>query len=512
MTQRYIRTLRRRRNFTLLLSRSVLNRLGAVALGPDHVARQLKSPPAQDGGRALQAWPDRTGPRPDALVSCERPHGGSPECAESSCRSSRSRQRPRLGVVEQDGFDRDAPATARALWRSGQRFRLEDGSASNERPPRRIPCAAGGLPPRGAPDRPSVRAWSSASLRRGTSGPLAMSAGTVSTCGHVALEDANTDALEDLLDRLDLVSANTQFRKPPAAPGHLCGLQEKAAERTRAECHEETGATRSCAGSHSRAPPRHQLRHHGSAGSPVRPPTPDLRLAAPRPALPDAPKAAATALLSRTVGHPREASIRGAFVGALGYQREVEYSDISTAVRAAAEQTVPLMRPAQKSLPATLKDAFERLLDERQQAAVNDAIRSITAAGPDVKSRAVWTAVRTLTGAKRRVALNLAGDTPEERRNELRDFFAGIVNAPASPLPPPALRLPLDTPLPAEEGLLHQRPVTKENVVLFARKTSGGKARSAPTKSRSKRCGSRCVALPGHRRHERTCARWRSCA
>uniref|UniRef100_A0A1I8JGQ5 Reverse transcriptase domain-containing protein n=1 Tax=Macrostomum lignano TaxID=282301 RepID=A0A1I8JGQ5_9PLAT len=121
------------------------------------------------------------------------------------------------------------------------------------------------------------------------------------------------------------------------------------------------------------------------------------------------------------------------------------------------------------------EDAFERLLDERQQAAVDDAIRSITAAGPDVKSRAVWTAVRTLTGRKKRVALNLAGDTPEERRNELRDFFfAGIVNAPASPLPA-SFALPLDTPLPAEEDFC-TRPVTTEDVVLYARKTSGGKA------------------------------------
>jgi hypothetical protein len=120
------------------------------------------------------------------------------------------------------------------------------------------------------------------------------------------------------------------------------------------------------------------------------------------------------------------------------------------------------------------EEAFARLLDERQQAAVDDAIQTITSVGPDVRSRAVWTAVRTLTGRKKRVALNLAGDTPEERRNELRDFFAGIVNAPATPLPA-NFALPADTPLPAEEDF-RTSPVTTEDVVLFARRTPGGRA------------------------------------
>uniref|UniRef100_A0A1I8GXR1 Transcriptional regulator n=1 Tax=Macrostomum lignano TaxID=282301 RepID=A0A1I8GXR1_9PLAT len=69
----------------------VLNRLGAVALGPDHVARQLKSPSAQDGGRALQLGPIVQGLGPDAL----------------------------------DGFDHPLPPCPLAV---GQRFGLEDGS------------------------------------------------------------------------------------------------------------------------------------------------------------------------------------------------------------------------------------------------------------------------------------------------------------------------------------------------------------------------------------------------
>uniref|UniRef100_A0A1I8GGM3 ANK_REP_REGION domain-containing protein n=1 Tax=Macrostomum lignano TaxID=282301 RepID=A0A1I8GGM3_9PLAT len=70
----------------------VLNGLGAVALGPDHVARQLKSPPAQDGGRALQLGPIVQGLGPDAL----------------------------------DGFDHRLPQPSPLAV--GQRFGLEDGS------------------------------------------------------------------------------------------------------------------------------------------------------------------------------------------------------------------------------------------------------------------------------------------------------------------------------------------------------------------------------------------------
>jgi hypothetical protein len=206
-----------------------------------------------------------------------------------------------------------------------------------------------------------------------------------------------------------------------------------------------------------------------------------------------------------------------AFVNTLGERRDAEYADISAAVRAAAEKTVPLMRPTQRTLPVWQSDptimqarlgierlrrsrqptndaeeAFARLLDERQQAAVDDAVRSITGAGPDVRPRAVWTAVRTLTGRKRRVALNLAGDTPEERRNELRDFFAGIVNAPTPP-PPADLALPQDTPLPAEE-VFSTSPVTTDDVVQFARRTPGGRA-LGPDEVPVEALRVRCVAV-----------------
>ena len=49
-------------------SRTSWKGLGAVALGPDHVAHQLESAPAQDDGRALQLGPLVQGLGPDALV------------------------------------------------------------------------------------------------------------------------------------------------------------------------------------------------------------------------------------------------------------------------------------------------------------------------------------------------------------------------------------------------------------------------------------------------------------
>uniref|UniRef100_A0A1I8IUS5 Endo/exonuclease/phosphatase domain-containing protein n=1 Tax=Macrostomum lignano TaxID=282301 RepID=A0A1I8IUS5_9PLAT len=261
-------------------------------------------------------------------------------------------------------------------------------------------------------------------------------------------------------------NANTDAFVPqaPCPPGYFCGLQDKTTELTRAERHEETGATRSCAGSHSRAP--HVTNCDTMAPLALRLDHRlllcDLRLHDQLYRRPkQQPRRYYSALLQDT---SVKRQFAGAFVGALADQLEAG---------AAAEQTVPLMRPAQKSLPVwqsnptirqarfnienrratgDAEDTFERLLDERQQAAVDDTVRSITAGGPDVKRRAVWTAVRTLTGPtltvrKKRVALNLAGDTPEERRNELRDFFAGIVNAPTLPLP--AGPLPASLPLPA---------------------------------------------------------------
>uniref|UniRef100_A0A1I8HFI6 Alpha/beta hydrolase n=1 Tax=Macrostomum lignano TaxID=282301 RepID=A0A1I8HFI6_9PLAT len=120
----------------------VLNRLGAVALGPDHVARQLKSSPAQTDGRALQLGPIVQGLGPDAL----------------------------------DGFDHHLPQPSTLLV-VGQRFGLEDGSDRTKGRPGKSSAPPEVLFHVGhqtAEDEPlaACELWSSARLRRGTSGPL----------------------------------------------------------------------------------------------------------------------------------------------------------------------------------------------------------------------------------------------------------------------------------------------------------------------------------------------------
>ena len=105
---------------------------------------------------------------------------------------------------------------------------------------------------------------------------------------------------------------------------------------------------------------------------------------------------------------------------------------------------------------------FALLVAERQQAVVDEAIGEIDAAGHDAKCRTVWIAVRTL---RRQRALNLPGDTPHERQNELRDFFAGVLNAPAPTLPS-NFALPPETSLPSEADFSTEPVTASEGVQL----------------------------------------------
>uniref|UniRef100_A0A1I8IR65 alpha-L-fucosidase n=1 Tax=Macrostomum lignano TaxID=282301 RepID=A0A1I8IR65_9PLAT len=96
-------------------------------LGPDYVARQLKTPPAQDGGRALLARSYRASV--PTLSSARKAARSSPECAECSCRSSLAvsvhSQRCRAGRI----YHRLQQPSPLAV---GQRFGLEDGSDRTE--------------------------------------------------------------------------------------------------------------------------------------------------------------------------------------------------------------------------------------------------------------------------------------------------------------------------------------------------------------------------------------------
>jgi hypothetical protein len=188
------------------------------------------------------------------------------------------------------------------------------------------------------------------------------------------------------------------------------------------------------------------------------------------------------------------------FTAALGDEEDPSYSDIASAIEAAADKSIPLvkrpetgkavwedddqvkrarkrvekLRRAGKDDEANAAAAdLATVYEERTKAAVDEAIQSIAAVGHKAKGRAAWTVINTLTGRKKRTALNLAGDTPDERRNELKDFFAGIVNAP----PPPAteITLPESVQLPSEEDF-NTGPITQEETLTPARETAGGKA------------------------------------
>ena len=161
---------------------------------------------------------------------------------------------------------------------------------------------------------------------------------------------------------------------------------------------------------------------------------------------------------------------------------------MSAAVRAAAEQAIPLMRPAQRGQPVWQDDpaiqqaredleklrmsrrptreaeeALATVYLQRQQATIDEVVRAVSALGPDARGRVTWSVINALTGRKRPIQPNLAGDTADERRNELREFFAAIVNAPPPPLPN-ILTLPPETPMPSEDSF-NVAPVTMAEVV-----------------------------------------------
>uniref|UniRef100_A0A1I8FF64 Uncharacterized protein n=1 Tax=Macrostomum lignano TaxID=282301 RepID=A0A1I8FF64_9PLAT len=81
----------------------------------------------------------------------------------------------------------------------------------------------------------------------------------------------------------------------------------------------------------------------------------------------------------------------------------------------------------------------------------------------------------------------------------LRDIFARIVNAPASPLPA-SFALQMDTPLPAEEDFCTQNQSQRRTQLLFARKDITATRFLGPDEVRSKRMGSSCGPPTDHRR------------
>lgn len=311
-------------------------------------------------------------------------------------------------------------------------------------------------------------------------------------------ENANTDALVDLVERLDLVSANTRFRKPAARLATFAGCKRRRRNAT------GTYATRRLA-QLDHILLRYRERGRVKNCDTVRPLALgsdhkllvcDLRLRDPLYRPPRKPPRRYFRGLQDILARSRFSK---AFDEALDGKVDADYSDVCAAIHAAARDTLPLARPrptvqmawmeeavvrnAQRAVERlrrrgqNAKEAERRLAavcKQRQQAAVDEAIRTVTTAPLDRKARIAWSAINTLTGRKQRTAVNLTGDTPDQRRNELRDFLASAVNA-LPPLLPASLPLPPGTALPADHDFC-TAPFTVDAIIRAAKRTPGGKA------------------------------------
>ena len=311
-------------------------------------------------------------------------------------------------------------------------------------------------------------------------------------------ENANTETLVDFLLRHDLVSANTRFRKPAHRLATFVGCK-----RRRRNCTSRNATTRLAQLDHVLL--RYRERRRVANCDTIKTFALmtdhkllfcDLRLKDPlyRP-----PKRLPTRGFQALEDEVRRDRFSTAFTKALISQGIADYSNISMAVKIAADRTLPLVRPPQNGRPVWESDPevkrarlkLERLrrsqqhdaaseaevalattFKERQRAAVEEAIDEVSVAGVR-KNSAVWRAVNTLTGRRRRHPLSLIGETADARRNELRDFFAAIVNAPSPP--PVDMALPLEVALP-DEGDFDVAPFTVAEVASLALSAPKGKA------------------------------------
>ena len=168
-------------------------------------------------------------------------------------------------------------------------------------------------------------------------------------------ENGNTGALEDFLARQDMVSANTRFRKPPSSLATFVGCK-----RRRRNAHGRNANRRLAQIDHVLLRFRERRRAVNcrtitplAVRSDHRLLLCDLNLQDPLYRPPKRPPRRYYRALREPDTHRRFAS---AFLTALGGKRSPEYADTSAAVRAAAQNTVPLMRPAQRGQPIWQSD------------------------------------------------------------------------------------------------------------------------------------------------------------
>ena len=308
--------------------------------------------------------------------------------------------------------------------------------------------------------------------------------------------NANSDHLLSLVDQHDLFSANTVFRKPRSRLITFIGCK-----RPRQKAHGPNAKRRLAQLDHILL--RTRDRHRVLNCDTVRPLAIrsdhklllcDLRFRDP--------------LYRPPKRHPRrnfsalkDSDVQRRFVKVFDstLQPNPCYSSICSAIHTAAERSLPLIRKKEGAQPIWMTDPVVRraglrlenlrkrgrntekaerelatVYREQQLTAISDAIKSVDSVPPEKKNSAVWEAINTLTGRKRRTALSLSGDTPDVRKSEVRAFFANVLNAPPPPLPD-RLQLPPGTPLP-DSSCFDTGPVSPSEVVALAKLSPGGKA------------------------------------
>ena len=311
-------------------------------------------------------------------------------------------------------------------------------------------------------------------------------------------ENGNTDALVNLIEQHDLVSVNTTFRKPEHRLATFAGCKKRRRNATGPNattrlaqldhvlmCSRERRRVRNCDTItplivHS----DHKLLYC------------DILLKDPlyRPPRGKS-KRNFSALRNATVGN----QFTRVLESALDKHQTPDYSEVCRAIHSAAERTLPLVKPSQLSQPVWMSDpkiqkarkrvqnlrrqkrpsveaeqVLASIYKEQERAAVKDAIHAVSSAVPDRKASAVWTAIDILTGRKRHCPNCVPGDTAEERKRELKNFFESTVNLPSPPLPN-SLPLPPNTPLPDPENF-NTGAVSSSEVIAIAMRNPGGKA------------------------------------
>lgn len=311
-------------------------------------------------------------------------------------------------------------------------------------------------------------------------------------------ENANTSSFEDFLRRHDLVSVNCQFRKPARRlitfTGHKRrkrGQTGKMATTRLAQLDHilirarEKRRARNCDTTQPMAiASDHRLLHC------------TLNMRHPLYCPPQRPR-------RRYTGALRNENVKNQFSSTfaklIGEQPAADYSVISAAIRETATRTLPLAKKAPGIKPIWMEDdevqkAQQKVIQlrsqgrdckqaerelaltfkERQVAAIDEALEEMITAGPDKRARIVWPVINRLTGRRQQRSLNLRADSPAERKQQIKTFFAATVNA--SPPPPmDEMPLPPGTQLPTCESF-NTSGITLAEVLQSAKKTPGGKA------------------------------------